>query len=782
MVLNAQLLFRRVFWEWIIIAMVLLSWVGLLAYKPNLPTDRLIYDTLMPLTSTALDSDILLVTIDNASISAIGRWPWPRDIHTQLLDKLAQLSPKSVLYDVIFTEPDPDPQVDARLGEAMQRIGTVVVPTLRDPNTELGELPQFLTPTGPVAQGAWAVGQIYISADIDGVVRSVYLREGNALEPLNELAWLTYSATFPAGEQPIMPTACCATNFGGNWFGWNKVFIPFSRASTLPNRVSVLDVLNGNIPSDALQNKIILVGATASGLGDRYPTPVASSEGAIAGVIAHAYLLNGLLNDHLITEMPTAVSVGVTMTSVLIVLGLLLTSRWRLSFLVCLSFIVACSILSVTLLVMGLWWSPAPSIIGIVLTYLIWSWRRLNAIVTYFGLEIDRISLELKSQPTLPTSVYHGDKLIRRTMDLEVMISHVRSSRRFISQSLDSLPQAIFVTDIDGQVLLANLSALTLQTGGEQDLTRPVSKDIFQILRDIEALDEAGQMLSEKPWHNHIHNTQQLADQIVFTPAGRSFKIQVSPVDTEKNEPTGWLVGLLEFTVERLAEEQRNSMLRFLSHDLRAPQSGILALLAIQEQSKTPLPASELHRQIEHQVKRTLALTDSFMLLDAAKSQPQVFEELLLGAIVIDAVDLAWPLVQSKNICVKQTFIDDEDCVVSGSRELLTRAIFNLLENAVKYSNRSTTIHIHLSRKDNEASLRLQDEGRGISKEDLPQLFDEFRQFGKGNNRGDGYGLGMAFVNNVMQRHKVRIECTSQLNVGTTFELCFQIVQDMNNT
>ncbi|MGY2297149.1 CHASE2 domain-containing protein [Pseudomonas yamanorum] len=776
MVRSAQMLFRRGFWEWIIIAMILLSSVGLLAYKPDLPADRLIYDTLVPLTSSALDSSILLVTIDDDSISALGRWPWPRDIHTQLLNKLALLSPKSVLYDVIFTEPDLDPRIDARLGEAMARIGTVVVPTLREAKTQPDELPHFLSPIGPVAKGAKAVGHIYIAADVDGVVRRVYLKEGNAHQQLTQLTWRAYAATFPVGEQPLMPPACCATDLGGHWFGWNEVLIPFSRASVLTNSVSVIDVLNGNIPSDALHNKIILVGATASGLGDRYPTPVASSEGAMAGVITHAYLLNGLLTNHLIKRVPAWVSVGVSIISVLIVLGLLLTSRLHRTFLVCLSFIFASTTLSVVLLMLGRWWSPAPSIIGVVLTYLIWNWRRLQAIVTYFGLEIDRISLELNSQPMLPATAYHGDKLIHRTMTLEAMINHVRSSRRFIAQSLDSLPEAIFVTDLAGQILLANLSALTLQTEETHDLSRLDRKDIFQILRNIEALDMTKQMASEKPWHNHACNMQLLTGQLIFTPSGRSFKIQVSPMDTEKNEPTGWLVGLLEFTVERLAEEQRNSMLRFLSHDLRAPQSAILALLTMQEKSTTPLPANELRRQIEHQVKRTLGLTDSFMLLDAVKSKPQMFEELIMGAIVLDAVDQVWPLAQSKKIRLKHNFVDDESCVVFGSRELLTRAIFNLLENAVKYSNPSTTIHIQLSRLESEALLKLQDEGQGISEEDLPQLYDEFRQFGKGTNKGDGYGLGMAFVSKVIQRHGARIECTSRLNVGTTFELYFRAI------
>lgn len=173
----------------------------------------------------------MLITIDDSSISSLGRWPWPRGIHTLLLDKLAPYTPKAVVYDVIFTEPDPDPHVDDRLGEAMARIGTVVVPTLRNSNQQTDELPQFLSPIRPVAQGAKSVGQIYVAADADGVVRRVYLKEGNSQGQLSQLTWLAYAGTFPADRQPALPTSCCMTNLGGHWFGWNEIFIPFNSGS-----------------------------------------------------------------------------------------------------------------------------------------------------------------------------------------------------------------------------------------------------------------------------------------------------------------------------------------------------------------------------------------------------------------------------------------------------------------------------------------------------------------------------------------------------------------------
>ncbi|MBK5416176.1 CHASE2 domain-containing protein [Pseudomonas sp. TH31] len=756
--------------------MILLPCVGLLASHPQWPLDRFIYDKLMPLITPPIDSRILLVAIDDASISAIGRWPWPRDVHARLLDKLAPFKPKVVLYDIIFTEPDPDPKVDERLGKAMARIGTVVVPTLRTPNPRAGEPPHFAHPINPVAEGAWAIGHIDVAADIDGVIRRVYIKEGNSAGHLTQLAWLAYSATFPADRQPVMPDICCVKNLGGQWLGWNEEFIPFSSVWPRVNSVSVIEVLKGNVSADVLRDKIILVGATASGTGDRYPTPVASSAGAMPGVVVHAHLLNGRLNNYSIKSMSTWLNVSVSAVTVLIVLGLFLTFRLRHTFLISLGVIFASLIFSLVLLSMGWWSAPGARLIGIALAYLFWSWRRLNAVVTYFGLELDRMAQELTTQPALPKPTFHGDELVRRALALEAMIAHVHGSRRFIAQSLDSLPLAVFVTDLKGQVLLSNLSATTLWASNTDDAQELINKDIFQILREIEGPWNSVSFANEKTWRNNEHNLQRLPGQVILTPSGRSFKIQLAPLDTEKSEPTGWLVGLLEFTVERLAEEQRESMLRFLSHDLRAPQSVILALLAMQETSPEPLPYNELRRHIEQQVKRTLGLTDGFMLLDEAKSKPQVFEEVFLGAIVMDAVDQAWPLAQHKSIRFEQTFVDDEACLIHGSRELLTRAIFNLLENAVKYSEPSTTVYLQLLLHDGEVFLTLRDEGQGISEEDLPRLFDAFCQFGKGNTKGEGYGLGMAFVSSVMQRHGARIECISQINAGTTFRLYFRAV------
>ncbi|WIE49838.1 CHASE2 domain-containing protein [Pseudomonas sp. GM17] len=771
--LSIQLLTRKLFQEGIIVALLLLPVVGYLSAPPQWPLDRFIYDKLIPFIPPPLDSRILLITIDDASIKAIGRWPWPRDIHTELLEKLAPLTPKVVLYDVIFTEPDSNPETDRHLGAAMAKVGSVVVPTLQEANLPANLQPHFMPPIKPVAEGAKAVGHIYVPIEVDGVVRQVYLTEGNAKGQLNLLTWEAYAATFTTAQQPKLSEICCANKLGEQWFGWNKVFIPFSKKPSSVPSVSFSSVLTGEVPDELLRNRIILVGVTASGLGERYPTPLSASSGNMPGIILQAHLMNGFLHHSLIKTIPTWINISLSIISVLVVLFILPTLCLRNAFLACWGIIAVRLVLSMIFLALGWWSPPGASLAGILIAYMFWSWRRLNALVDYFDVKLNRMQPELKGVPALPKPVFHGDELVGRALALESMITHIRDSQRFIAQSLDSLPLAIFVTDLKGQVRLANLNAITLEGKSDDSSSLLIGQDIFQILRDLKPQPDPFAPLHIPPWTQEF-SVERLAEQIIHTPAGRSFKIQLAPLDTEEGEHIGWLIVLLDFTVEYLAQEQRSRMLRFLSHDLRAPQSAILALLKMQQKTREPMSIDELRRHIEQQVQRTLSLTDGFMQLDEAKTKPLIFEPVFIGAIVLDAIDQVWALAQHKNIRIQHSFIDDETCLTNGSQELLNRAIFNLLENAVKYSERDTVINIELMPEDTTIVLTIRDEGQGISEEDLPHLFDEFRQFGKDSKRGNGYGLGMAFVNSVMQRHNACIECTSSLGVGTTFKLFFQ--------
>ncbi|MGC3250855.1 CHASE2 domain-containing protein, partial [Pseudomonas aeruginosa] len=80
---------------------------------------------------------------------SLGRWPWPRSVHAELLDRLAAAGGRSVLLDVIFSEPSSKPDSDRQLARSLCRAGNVLLPLLRESVPRFGEPPREIPPTAP---------------------------------------------------------------------------------------------------------------------------------------------------------------------------------------------------------------------------------------------------------------------------------------------------------------------------------------------------------------------------------------------------------------------------------------------------------------------------------------------------------------------------------------------------------------------------------------------------------------------------------------------------------
>ncbi|QND94583.1 CHASE2 domain protein [Burkholderia cenocepacia] len=146
---------RRFLIEWIAIgclgiAVILVCALGRLSSS----VDGLIYDRLLMLRSLPLSPDVVVVDIDNQSVSALGRWPWPRDVHARLLDTLARAQPAAVVYDVLFTEPSSE---DRAFADAMSRVPTFL-PVLLSPSRRTARAPSIRrSPRLPRARRGWAI-------------------------------------------------------------------------------------------------------------------------------------------------------------------------------------------------------------------------------------------------------------------------------------------------------------------------------------------------------------------------------------------------------------------------------------------------------------------------------------------------------------------------------------------------------------------------------------------------------------------------------------------------
>ena len=605
----------------------------------------------------------------------------------------------------------------------------------------------------PLLKCAKGVGHINVEADSDGVVRSLYLREGPPDATAPQLAWLAYEMSGELSEMPGEPLQLLTQH----WHREHAIRIPFIAPHTHFPSVSYASVLRGEVAPEQLRGRLILVGSTASGMGDRFVTPVSSTVGTTAGVEIQANVLNGLLQGRSIVDLPGWLAALMATSLVALLLGLLLY-RPRYALWMTLGCMGAALLGSLALLRLGHWWSPAACLIGLLLSYLIWNWRRLSVILAYFGWELARLDNEPKVLPErrrAPAS--KGDVLQARIFALEQAVSRTRDTRRFMADGLECLPVATLITDPKGNILLAN--RISRQVFGN-DL---VNENLLEQLAD----------LGYPPLHNGVRPALSALELVEFRDIHqRSLRMELAPLlPAEGDVALGWLLSLTDLSKEREAQQHRETMLRFLSHDLRAPHSAILALLDVHN-GESPVFA-----QIEQQVRRALGLTESFVQLAKAEADGYQFQPTLFAMLVMDAFDQVALIAQLKGIHLVHDLDEADEGMVSADQSLLTRALFNVLENAIKYSPSGTTVRLRHSSAEGWLVCRISDQGPGIAAQDLPELFNQYRRFDSSQG-SEGLGLGLTMVKAVVERHGGRISCESVVGKGTTFSLQLPLLED----
>ncbi len=746
---HAQRLFHGLVREWVWIGLLLLPMTAYLSVSSGLALNNSFYDTFRRLTPLPVDPRVLLVTIDEPSLKKLGPWPWSRSVHADLIDRLNAAQPEGVLLDVIFSEPE-EPASDKRLSDALCNAGNVVLPLVREGSSRYSQADAQMLPLLKCAKG---LGHINVEADPDGVVRSLYLREGPAGATVPQLAWLAYEMGREPNPMPGTPQA----SISQRWQREYGVRVPVIASDTRFPSVSYVSVLHGEVPPEMLHGRLILVGAMDSGLGDYFFSPLSSAVGATAGLDIQANVLNALLQGRSIVDLPGWLAALLATSLVAVLLGLLL-HRPRYALWMTVGCMLTALLIALGLLRLGHWWSPAACLIGLLLSYLIWNWRRLSVILAYFGWELARLDNEPKVLPErrrAPAS--RGDVLQARIFALEQAVSRTRDTRRFMADGLECLPVATLITDPRGNILLAN--RIAREVFGN-DL---VTENLLEQLAD----------LGYPPLHNGVRPALSALELVEFRDIHqRSLRMELAPLlPAEGDIALGWLLSLTDLSKEREAQQHRETMLRFLSHDLRAPHSAILALLDVHSGEST------VFAQVEQQVRRALSLTESFVQLAKAEADGYQFQPTLFAMLVMDAFDQVAVIAQLKGIHLVHDLDETDEGMVSADQSLLTRALFNVLENAVKYSPSGTTVRLSHASEQGWLECRISDQGPGIAPEDLPELFSQYRRFDSAQG-SEGLGLGLTMVKAVVERHRGRIDCESTLGKGTAFSLRLPLLDE----
>jgi PAS domain S-box-containing protein len=627
---------------------------------------------------------------------------------------------------------------------------------------------QEVPPLPLFVQAAAGVGQIHGELDQDGVLRSIYLKEGSSAA--NKLHFAPTLLSVARGSQLALPGARLQSDPAAGWQRDYQFQIPYVGAPGTFRQISVISLLRGDVPKHFLRGKIVLVGATATGMGDLYPTPVSGKSQAMAGVEIHANIIDALLNhiDVRLSASGMQLAYAVLPWFLAMISFLYFGPRQALTMTAGLGLGVI--LMSVLSLRFGqIWLPPSAALMGLALCYPLWSWRRLEASMGFMRGEVFALNREASRLPgVLPevsaeSNMTMVDPVAAQIIEVHEATERMESWRHFVEDVLRNQSDGLLMVDGQGRILLANPNAAAFLGYGATAALR--SKPLDETLARFPCAQAGG-------WASMIQQAQ--GDYVVqaetHTKQGQDLLVSIIATRSELNRPVGWVINLTDISRLKDSERQRQQMLDFLSHDMRAPQASILALL----QSENERPSEShgaLHEKIAANAQRTLHLANQFMQLSRAENlRAEQLEELDLVTLMHDAIDEVWPQAEAARIKIQRDFLLS-DATVSGEPRLLFRALVNLLSNAIKHSPAESTIRCVLRRQGEDFRCEIIDHGEGIRAEDLPRIFQRFIRLENAKHH-DGAGLGLALVDMVVRKHRGRIEVASKLGKGSRFSLC----------
>ena len=334
--------------------------------------ERRLYDFASARSERLPNERIAIIAIDDSSIANIGRWPWPREVHAQLIDQLTAAGAKSIGHTAFFFEPHSAPgmdklrelrgllagpspsaadlpdlgersrqrllafigeaeralDADARLASSLQQADRVVLPSVFTLGTSPGRpdqpLPAFALrsalpggasmgvpatqsqqPIASLGEAARAVAHLNLLPDRDGAVRQEALLVNFDGHAVPSMALMLAAQSLNLGPQDIRATPGNGVHLGSLPIPANDegLVLPqfyAERGGRAPFPVdSFHDVLSGKVPASKFAGKVVLIGATAAGVGNLFVTPVSSAMSP-AAIVAHT--TSSILNGHFIAQ------------------------------------------------------------------------------------------------------------------------------------------------------------------------------------------------------------------------------------------------------------------------------------------------------------------------------------------------------------------------------------------------------------------------------------------------------------------------------------------------
>ena len=761
--------------------------------------------------------EIAIVAIDESSMALFGRFPWSRQVIARTIDALAAARPKVIALDVLFTDPTTQ-EDDDNLARSIGRAGNVVVAAQLTDSPVHGGPSRWLRPLPAIERAAAGVGHVNAQTETDGIVRQVAIRladddgrsyrampveavriaDGTSEEGITDeqsallLGARTIRLDTATPPVAIIPSASTQVLHGG------RMTIDFigPAGSFGPVTYSLSDVVAGRVPAEKLRGKFVLIGATAASLGDRVASPFvrytdarADQHGALMpGVEVLANAINVILSARYYTEASdlTAFLWGAAIAMLtLMLLEWAQGGREILKQLGVLLGMAALVLLASYLAFLKLLFYPpmvaclvafaCAGLLGLSRRSLVAS-ARLDANIAELALSGDLLA---PAGPGIP-GPYHWAQggpvslsrgwlpkgLEWKARILSELNARLLDRAKFVNFALRSVEDGLLIADPEGLITFANRSAgaiLGVPARGlvGQSLTHrlPGSVDAETLVR----------LVSERG-----HVEREIAIRGLRTLQYTLRLAAVSADEKGEGPVLGIVASLSDVTRQYELQQTKNDVISLVSHEMRTPLTaiqGMTELLAAYDVE--PGRRREMNLAINDEVKRLTRMISGYLDITRLESGATAMRlsplraESLLERILI----LLEPVAAQRQIRMVSNFPADLPPFLADA-DLLSRAVENLVSNAIKYSPDGTAVTLSARAEEEYVAIEVADHGYGIPAADLERVFEKFYRVPRVQDAGvPGTGLGLALVREIAELHHGSVSLRSEVNQGSTFTL-----------
>jgi signal transduction histidine kinase/CHASE2 domain-containing sensor protein len=763
--LNKQTLLRKPFaqaqtgWRFFpgLIAGVLVG--GLWQLGMLQPLDQQAYKTLFQVRGALpWDQRVVVIAMDDKSLKTLGRLPWSRDRYTKLLNTLTPAQPDVIVLDLIFPEASKE---DGAMAKAMERQGRVVLAQAWD------RTGQILQPTPQLRHAAIATGHVLIQEDSDGLSKT-FIQEFEGVPTLSVSTLRVYSIVHEPIDLP--------PNNQRLWLNWPG---PAAQAT----QYSFADVLSGKVPPQTFQNKIVLIGSTATAL-EELRTPYDSNPPA-SSVFLHAAFINNLLQSNFLHPLPSS------WIWILLLCGGPLLS-YSLSSVSAGKQLIIWVSLSIFWLVLSLIAFRAEQVVAVVEPIALFAGTgiaialrdrsRVNALLAE---KVEQL-LHLRNEASTP--VYErgnpifsiddqqsvGTKRVAQLAELAEWFSRNQSAKTAIANSLS---MGLVAADFDGTVWFCNAFStrwLPLNLGGDLStqmvpawLSLEQWKSILSELRSGKS-PLPSELCRETNWY-----------ELKFEPLSY-FSAEDWAAESSDQSVTGFLLVIEEITARKIAEEERNQQLLELqrlnslkddflstvSHELRTPMANMKMALHLIERASTDKQRDAYLAILQQQCTREIALINDLLNMQRLEMSAETLRLEPVDLIEwLPKVIVPFAKRADQNEQSLRLEVPDDLPLLMTDRSHLERILAELLNNACKYTPPRERIYLSVCPKPATLDITVMNTGSEIAQAEWTRIFEKFYRVPESDrwNQG-GTGLGLALVKGLAEHLGGTIQVVSNAN------------------